>query len=80
MKFKEEFQSRINYLNEAMKFMLSDEMKKTTDAALAKVCQIVADMNNEIAITAYKTELDTIIREYAKWYFSEYQRWSIFLL
>ena len=77
MKFKEEFQSRINYLNEAMKFMLSDEMKKTTEAALAKVSQIAADMNNEMVITAYKTELDSIIREYAKWYFLEYQRMHI---
>lgn len=77
IKFKDEFLSRITYLNEAMKFMLDDKMKASAETSLAKISQVVADMNNETAITAYKTELDTIIRDYAKWYFSEYQRMHI---
>ena len=77
LKFRDEFQSRITYLNEAMKFMLDDKMKASTETSLAKIGEIVADINNEVAITAYKTEIYSIIRDYANWYFAEYQRMHI---
>lgn len=77
IKFKDEFLSRINYLNEALKYMTSDDMKRLTESVLAKISQVVADMNNESTVSAYKAELDDIITQYANWYFGEYQRMHI---
>lgn len=76
-RFVEDMRSRLSYLNQALMYMADDQAIAKVKAALAKVNDIVKDMNDAQKVQLYKSELDALIDEYAKWYLSEYKRLHI---
>ncbi|MBE6339841.1 MAG: hypothetical protein E7069_03750 [Bacteroidales bacterium] len=72
-----EFSSRFSYLNQAKQYMTSEEMKQSVDSAIQKINGVIAEMNDEQKVSAYKAELDAIMSNYADWYLSEYNRLHI---
>lgn len=77
MKFVEDFRSRLSYLSQALQYMTDEDMKKRVEDAIAKLKDIIAVMNDEQQVNAYRAELDKLMGEYADWYLSEYNRLHI---
>lgn len=77
MQFVDDFRSRLSYLTQARQYMTDEDMKKSVDDALAKLKDIIAVMDDEQKVNAYRTELDTLMCTYADWYLSEYNRLHI---
>ena len=76
-KFVEEFRSRLSYLAQAQQYMTLDDMKTRTETALKKINEVIAHKSDEQLVNAYRTELDTLMGDYADWYLKEYQRLHI---
>lgn len=76
-RFVEDMRSRLSYLNQALMYMADDQAIAKVKTALAKVNDIVKDMNDAQKVQLYKSELDALIDGYAKWYLSEYKRLHI---
>lgn len=77
MTFVSDFKERISYLTQARQYMTDETMKQKIDSAKAKISEIVAAMNDEQKVNAYKAELDQLINGYADWYLAEYNRLHI---
>ena len=77
MHFVEDFRSRLSYLNQAKQYMTDDNMKQRVDDAFRRLNDVIAKMNDEPTVSAYRTELDALMGDYADWYLSEYSRLHI---
>lgn len=77
MHFVEDFRSRLSYLNQAKQYMTDDSMKQRVEDAFQRLNDVIAKMNDEPMVAAYRTELDTLMGDYADWYLSEYSRLHI---
>lgn len=75
--FVDDFKNRLSYLNQAKQYITKADMIQRIDAAMGKITDIVACMNDESKVNAYKAELDALIGEYADWYLAEYKRLHI---
>jgi hypothetical protein len=64
-------------LAQAKQYMIGENMQQQAEAAIAKLSQIIAVMNDDAQVNAYKAELDKQISQYADWYFTEYRRMHI---
>lgn len=72
--FVEDFRSRLSYLSQAKQYVTEQKMSDAIDAAVGKVGEIIKVMNDEQKVNAYKSELDSLIGQYADWYLAEYKR------
>ena len=77
LEFKDDFLSRISYLAQAKQYMIGENMQQQAEAAIAKLSQVIAVMNDDAQVNAYKAELDKQISQYADWYYTEYRRMHI---
>ena len=75
--FVEEFRERLSYLNQALQYIVSEEMSKRVEASMGHITDVVASMEDEGKVKAYKAELDALRQEYAEWYLTEYKRMHI---
>lgn len=75
--FVTEFRQRFDYLSQAIDMMTDDKMVHEVKTVMAKISDIVPQMNNEQKVNAYKSELDDLISRYADWYMAEYKRMHI---
>lgn len=75
--FVEDMRERLSYLNQALQYMTDVQMKDVVRKALDKVNDVVKNMNDSQLVYAYKSELDSLIDGYARWYMSEYKRLHI---
>lgn len=76
-KFADEFRSRLSYLTQAQQYMTSESMKTRTTAALGKINEVISRKSDQQFVSAYRTELDQLMGDYADWYLKEYQRLHI---
>lgn len=75
--FVDDFRERLSYLNQTQQYMVSEEMRDRVATSMAKMTDVIASMSDEGKVQAYKDELDTLRKEYAEWYISEYKRMHI---
>lgn len=70
----EAFQSRISYLNQAREYMPNGEMKLQVQAALDLLPDVAKDIDNTQKSESLLSRMDSIIDNYAQWYYDEYKR------
>lgn len=75
--FVDEFRQRLSYLNQATQYMTSDAMKAEVDEAIKQIADIVASMQDDAKVNAYRAKLDALMSKYADWYLAEYRRLHI---
>lgn len=77
LKFQEEFQHRVSYLNQAKQYIADERFKKEIDDAIGKLATKAESIGNDCVINAYKSELEALADRYADWYIAEYDRLHI---
>lgn len=77
LQFVEDFRARLSYLSQAKQYISKDDLRNRIDTAMAKITEIVPQMQNETTVNNYKAELEALSVEYADWYLSEYNRLHI---
>lgn len=71
------FSSRMNYLTQAKQYMTDSQMIQRVDETLHKAKEVIAAMDDEHRVSAYRAELDKMMGDYADWYLAEYHRLHI---
>ena len=73
----DELRTRISYLVQAKQYMTDQQMEADVNAALDRVKEVPSMVNDEDALSAYKSQLDSLMGKYADWYLAEYNRLHI---
>ena len=73
----DELRTRISYLVQAKQYMTDQQMEADVNAALERVKEVPSMVNDDEALSAYKSQLDTLMGKYADWYLAEYNRLHI---